>query len=83
MNTNADFIRSMNNEQLKDFIISIVNDENPWDRSFYETFCRNCPVVGKAECDNEVDEYYECDFNECPHGSEVVWWLQQPVENLE
>lgn len=29
-------------------------------------------------------DLHECDFTDgkCPHGSDIVWWLQQPVKEV-
>lgn len=81
---NADKIRSMSDEELAEFISSIAyGRETPWSKSFWEKFCKACPVT-KVEIPDYLNPLFlhECDFKDgkCPHGIAIVWWLQQPAE---
>ena len=41
--SNAEYIRQMNNEQLKDFIERLeYRDEKPWDIEFSSQYCDTC-----------------------------------------
>lgn len=81
--TNADRIRAMSDEELAEFILSIVYARNtPWSDLFTNTFCKNCPTTVCAVDGYKSMDLHECDFvdGKCPHGSDVVWWLQQPAK---
>lgn len=78
-------IRSMNDLELGKFLRMVARDGEPWEKAFYEKFCRNCPTVYST--DKEVygrTVFHECDFvdGQCPNGSKVTWWLKQPAENF-
>lgn len=82
--TNADYIRSMTNEELEVFIEQLAfKRETPWADEFSQKFCRVCPHEEYV-----VPEYHfplklaECDFvdGECPHGSDILWWLNEERE---
>lgn len=82
--SNADRIRAMSDKELAEFLEQIAYArETPWSELFAEKFCKSCP---ETKC--EIPDYlnplflHECDFTDgkCPHGSEIVWWLQQPPE---
>lgn len=80
--TNADRIRAMSDEELEDFLIRIEG-EQPWSTQFSEKFCDNCPTTTcTVEGYGHPIELSECDFidGKCPHGIDIVWWLQQPAE---
>lgn len=81
--TNADRINSMTIEEKAEFLSSIAyGRETPWSDPFARRLCDSCPTVhGKYESGIE-DDFHECDFvdGKCPHGGDIVWWLQQPVE---
>ena len=81
--TNAD--RIMTIEEKAEFLSRIAyGRETPWSEPFAEKFCKSCP---ETKC--EIPDYlnplflHECDFTDgkCPHGTDIVWWLQQPVED--
>lgn len=81
--TNADRINAMTIEEKAEFLSSIAyGRETPWSDPFAEKFCKNCP---ETKC--EIPDYlnplflHECDFadGKCPHGSDIVWWLQRPA----
>ena len=83
--TNADRINAMTIEEKAEFLSSIAyGRETPWSEPFAEKFCKICP---ETKC--EIPDYlnplflHECDFTDgkCPHGSYIVWWLQQPLED--
>lgn len=74
----------MRYEELAEFLSSIAyGRETPWSELFAEKFCKSCP---ETKC--EIPDYlnplflHECDFTDgkCPHGSDLVWWLQQLAE---
>lgn len=82
--TNADRIRSMSDEELAEFLDQIAYArETPWSIPFQKKICNNCPTTTCiVEGYHHPMELNECDFadGECPHGSDIVWWLQQPAE---
>ena len=82
--TNADRINAMSIEEKADFLSEIAyGRETPWSEPFAEKFCKSCPVT-KCEIPDYLNPLFlhECDFTDgkCPHGSDIVWWLQQPAE---
>ena len=82
--TNADRINAMSIEEKADFLSEIAyGRETPWSEPFAEKFCKSCPVT-KCEIPYYLNHLFlhECDFTDgkCPHGSDIVWWLQQPAE---
>lgn len=82
--SNADHIRIMSDEELAQFIYELACcREAPWRRPFYKANCESCqPIIGRVEGDDSDTEFRECDFvdGKCPHGSDILWWLQQPTE---
>ena len=82
--TNADRIRAMTDEELAKWIASIAfARETPWCAQFLEKFCISCPSeMYKIKETGQVLRLHECDFkdSECPHGNDIVWWLQQPAK---
>ena len=83
--TNADRINSMTIEEKADFLSSIAyGRETPWSYRFVETFCKECTTVHGTYESGVEDDFHECDFvdGKCPHGSDIVWWLQQPAEDI-
>lgn len=82
--TNADRIRSMSDEKLADFLSSIAFEGDVlWADQFIEKLCKSCPTITCTVYGDHCQvELKECDFvdGKCPHGSEVMWWLQQPAE---
>lgn len=84
--TNSERIDSMTIEEKADFLASIAYArETPWHEPFAEKFCKSCSTT-KVESDEYGHPMYlhECDFadGKCPHGSDIVWWLQQPAEEI-
>lgn len=83
--TNADKIRAMTNEELSDFLCGIAYaGAEKWSAPFMREFCDKCPTVeGVVSETGQKMKFYECDFKDgkCPHGSDILWWLQQPVED--
>ena len=63
--TNADRIRSMNDEELAEFLTDI----NP-------TNCKDCGFSHGWSCQPDRDDY--SDFEKCKEGRKR--WLQQPAE---
>ena len=83
--TNADRINSMTIEEKAEFLSSIAyGRETPWSYRFVETFCKECTTVHGTYESGVEDDFHECDFvdGKCPHGSDIVWWLQQPPEDI-
>lgn len=81
--TNADRIRAMSDEELACFIKKLAyKRETPWGDLFQETFCKGCPAQEYTMENGQKMRLRECDFadGECPHGSDIAWWLQQPAE---
>lgn len=85
--SNADRIRAMSDEELVDFLSSIAYArEMPWSLLFHEKFCTSCPTTTcAAEGFLHPLDLYECEFEDgkCPHGSDIIWWLQQPAEEVD
>lgn len=82
--TNGNYIRSMNDKELANFILLVTCNDTPWGKAFYEYACKNCPTItGTPEGSNEPNEFHEYDFvdGECPYGDDVTWWLKQPVND--
>lgn len=84
--TNADRIRAISYEELAEFLSSIAyGRETPWSEPFDEKFCKSCPTTTcTVEGYHHPMDLHECDFTDgkCPHGSDIVWWLQQPAEDI-
>ena len=81
--TNADRINAMSIEEKADFLSEIAyGRETPWSEPFARKLCDNCPTVHGTYESGVEDDFHECDFvdGKCPHGSDIVWWLQQPAE---
>ncbi len=66
--TNADRIRSMNDEELAEFLTHI----NP-------TNCKDCAFSHGWRCQPDRDKY--SDFEKCKEGRKK--WLQQPAEEAD
>ena len=82
--TNADHINSMTIEEKADFLSSIAyGRETPWSDPFAIRMCDSCQTVHGTYESGIEDDFHECDFvdGKCPHGSAIVWWLQQPAED--
>ena len=79
--TNADSIRAMTDEELAELLSSIAYDrETPWSEPFDKKFCKSCPTITcTVEGYHHPMDLNECDFTDgkCPHGSDIIWWLQQ------
>lgn len=68
--TNADKIRSMTNEELKQFLANIRENNQAFD---VEGYCKdNCPLA------EECMKGHEC-IDSDPH-SDIEWWLNQEAE---
>ena len=82
--TNADLLCAMTIEEKAEFLSSIAYaGRTPWSEPFAEKFCKSCPTTTcTIEEYSHPMELNECDFTDgkCPHGSDIVWWLKQPVE---
>lgn len=85
--TNADRIRAMSDDELAEFLSGIVYARNtPWSLPFHEKFCTSCPTTTCAdEGYHHPLELYKCEFKDgkCPHGDDIVWWLQKPAEEVD
>lgn len=82
--TNADRINAMTIEEKAEFLSSIAyGRETPWCEPFARRLCDSCPTVHGTYESGVEDDFHECDFvdGKCPHGSDIVWWLQQPAED--
>lgn len=76
--TNADRIRSMTDEELAEFIRSMVDESNS-----HNVACYGCINYGTHHSDpaNKGTYLYECDGCENEGiGLDVLMWLQQPAE---
>ena len=84
--TNADSIRAMSDEELAELLSQTAYaGATPWCEPFARKFCDRCPTVeGTIKETGQTMDFNECDFadGKCPHGSDVVWWLQQPAEEV-
>ena len=81
--TQADRIRAMSDEEMAQLLYSIAYArETPWSKPFWEKFCKDCPCPEYTLNDGMKLHLHECDFKDgkCPHGTDIVWWLQQPAE---
>ena len=84
--TNADCINAMTIEEKAEFLSGIAyGRETPWSLPFVEKFCNRCPKPEYTLDDGRKLKLHECDFKDgkCPHGSDIVWWLQQPAGEEE
>ena len=82
--TNADRIRAMSDEELACFIKKLAyNRETPRGViCFRRRFARgarpkNTPWKTGKKCGSVSAISL---MGECPHGSDIAWWLQQPAE---
>ena len=76
--TNADCIRAMGDEELAEFIRSMVDGSNS-----HPVACYGCINYGTHHSDpaNKGTYLYECDGCENEGiGLDVLMWLQQPAE---
>lgn len=81
--TNGDRIRAMSDEELAEMLYQLhYGKDEPWSSPFARKFCDSCPKPEYTLEDGRKMNLSECDFadGECPHGSDVVWWLRQPAE---
>ena len=82
--TSADRIRAMSDEELAEFLCNIAyTGKEPWSEPFSLKFCHECPEPEYTLDDGRKMCLHECDFKDgkCPHGTDTVWWLQQPAED--
>lgn len=80
--TNYDRIMDMSEDELRSFL-ETVEDNPPWVSAFARAKCDNCPKETVELEDHHFPiEIYPCDVgkHECPHGSDIAWWLEQEVE---
>jgi len=81
--TNADRLDAMSIKEKAEFLYSIAYaGETPWSKPFYEKFCDQCPAPEYTLDGGRKLNLHECEFKDgkCPHGGDIVWWLQQPAE---
>ncbi len=81
--TNADRIRSMSDDELAEYLSFIAYErETPWSDLFASKLCAHCHGQEWTLDDGRKLKLHECDFKDgkCPHGSDILWWLQQPAE---
>ena len=83
--TFGDAVRAMNDEELAEFLLKVeVGEDIPWGATFKKEFCDNCqPMKGIYE--GKQITVYPCVIVDegCPHGnSDILWWLQQPIQNM-
>ena len=76
--TNADRIRAMSDDELAEFIRSMVDDDGT-----HDVACYGCINYGThhSDPDNKGTHLYECEG--CPNegiGLDVLKWLKQPAE---
>ena len=79
--TNADRIRSMSDEELCEFIRSMVDESNS-----HNVACYGCINYGTHHSDpaNKGTPIYECDGCENEGiGLDVLMWLKQPAEEAD
>ena len=79
--TNADRIRSMTDEELAEFIRSMVDESNS-----HNVACYGCINYGTHHSDpaNKGTYLYECDGCENEGiGLDVLMWIQQPAEKTK
>ena len=84
--TQGDNIRGMNDEALAEFLCGIAyTGREPWSEPFAQKFCQECPAQEYTLDDGRKLNLHECEFadGKCPHGSDAVWWLQQPAEEVD
>lgn len=85
--TNFDRITKMSAEELGEFLKEIAaSGKAPWDESFIKRFCESCPTEEATIIETgQKLKLRECDFSDgvCPHGDDVMWWLNQPVKEGE
>ena len=82
--TNADRLNAMSIEEKAEFLSNIAyGRETPWSEPFARRMCDSCQTVHGTYESGVEDDFHECDFvdGKCPHGSAIVWWLQQPAED--
>ena len=67
-------------EKLAEFLKK-VECRPPWDDAFVKAFCYKCKTETVTVTDEpkRTLEVHPCDFTdgECPHGSDIAWWLAQ------
>lgn len=67
--TNAERIRSMNDEELADLLAEITySGKGPWEEPFEQLFCETCPAPEYTLDDGRKLNLHECNFEgcECP-----------------
>ena len=72
MMTNADMIRSMNDEELDAFLTEVVDKGVEW---FWRWMCKRCETEHGGKCPGSGGE--DC-INE---DTEILNWLKAEVEN--
>ena len=84
--TNYDRIMDMSAEEFAEFLKG-TEYRPPWADAFEKTCCRKCKTetVTMTDEPKRTLELHPCDFTdgECPHGSDISWWLSQTIEKKE
>lgn len=81
--SNGERIRRMTDEELAEFLCQLAYaGKDPWSEPFARLFCDQCPEPEYTLGDGRKLRLHECDFSDgkCPHGNDIVWWLNQPAE---
>lgn len=81
--TIREYIKSMDDWDLLTFL-SVYDEEIP-QMEHYETLCSKCKPIGKMN-EHTGNSMLLCEKNEsgeCPYGSAVRWWINQPVESSD
>ena len=86
VHVNGDFVRSMTDGQLAEFLTKIADDAwGPWEEPFHTAFCQECRPVEHIDEEGFEDSVWPCwrGGPGCPHaGSPALWWLGQPTEGV-
>lgn len=84
--TNYDRIMDMSAEELAEFLKE-AEYRPPWADAFGKARCDKCKTetVTVMEEPRRTLEVNPCDFTdgECPHGSDITWWLAQRAPTKE
>ncbi|MBQ9551388.1 MAG: hypothetical protein IJU96_01345 [Clostridia bacterium] len=83
---NYDRVMCMTPEKLAEFLKK-AEYRPPWDDAFVKAFCYKCKTETVTVTDEpkRTLEVNPCDFTdgECPHGSDITWWLAQRAPTKE
>lgn len=83
---NYDRVMCMTPEKLAEFLKK-AECRPPWDDAFVKACCYKCKTETVTVTDEpkRTLEVHPCDFTdgECPHGSDITWWLAQRAPTNE